>query len=285
MTSDSINAQRVFIPHRVLDFNLSRNDTLVVHAIDPQGLPLSYSWRWGKWMLGSDSVLVLDRFKKLHSEEESSVTVTISNGADSTVLDWRFVDTSITFTSFPSTTVVSRGDWFAYRPKASSQHDEHPRISIVSAPAWLSLDRFGKLTGRADTMAGAYRVTLSAMERHGRSATQSFTINVVNGFADVTTPVSDAGTLRICPNPFYHSAEVQFDCPQDAVVTAELCTATGIVVRRLCTNKRFSGGACTLRIEAIDAEGELATGAYLCRLSIRTSDGKECTVVRAIRRL
>lgn len=286
MTSDSINAQHVFTPHRVLHFSINRNDTLVVHALDPQGLPLTYSWRWGKWMLGTDSVLVLDRYKKMHHEDESTATVTISNGFDSTTLDWRFIDTAVVFTSFPSSTIVARGDWYVYRPHASAQRDEHPKITMLSGPRWLQIDRFGTLSGRADTTVDEYPVTLAASDNRGHTTTQSFTVTVINAFADVSVEANEFAKPTVSPNPFNTASNVTFACPTNATVTVALVSEAGVIVRTLCIDERFAGGTVTLRFDGAGDDGRpLACGLYLCRIVIRDADGRVSTYIRSVRKV
>lgn len=281
ISADSINNQKVYLPHRSLTFNVCRSDTLSVHAVDPQNRPLSFEWRWGSWPIGTDSVCILDKYRKLHSEESTIITCTISNGVTSTMIDWRFNDTAVAFTSFPKSTVVGRSQWFNYHPKASAQHDEHPAIMLVKAPTWLKLDHFGKLTGLADTLPGSYPVTLKASDKHGRSSTQSFSITVVEAFEDARATPVVSNELSVVPNPFSDATAVSFTCAEASHATIELFDETGRPLRILCHDAALDVGLQRFVWDGADAHGSpVSHGMYRVRVTLRTADGR--TIVHSL---
>lgn len=73
----------------------------------------------------------------------------------------------------------------------------------------------------------------------------------------------DRPKLSIAPNPFVHSATIEFTIKKDEVVTLEVFDLAGKIIRSYAANESLKAGTHTYVFDP----SKLKSGVYLCRLN------------------
>ena len=280
VTQDSINQESVFLGQRILQLNLDRADTFVVHAVDPRREALQYTWKIGENIVSLDSFIILTSDIKKLLGDCIGIKVFINNSSDTVMLDWALINSSIRFVSIPSASPVISHTKFNYKAKAVSFAGSFIKYEIVRAPLWLTIDSLGDLSGNVETQPGTYTISLRASDPQNNIDLQTFQIHITDNFSSSLQLSEPSARMNIFPNPFTSATKLEFSLEENALVTLEIIDVRGIHVRSIIHNSMREHG----KYEAFwggndDAGNVTGAGTYFCRLLATYTSGKEQKIV------
>ncbi|HYM20067.1 MAG TPA: N,N-dimethylformamidase beta subunit family domain-containing protein [Candidatus Kapabacteria bacterium] len=280
MTRDSINHQWIYLPHRTVYCPKNMIGLFAVDAIDPQALPLTYTWKKNNFTSSHDSSVSLNFGPSGCKNAPEWVTVTVSNGFDSTTIGWWVVDATTAFiTSAPSYPYFKHSRFY-YKPYAVSTVDEHPRCTLTGAPAWLTMNDDGVITGTLDSGSGTFGFTVIASDKDNNFAFQSAKIIIKDSSASVQSEAADVISCNIFPNPFSNAATLDVVLAERAHVSVEITSLTGAHIRTLATNTVMHHGTHELYWDGKDDRGAIVgSGMYLVHIATVTHSGKESSLI------
>ncbi len=279
INQDSINQESVFLGRRVLPFNPDIADTFMVHAVDPNGEPLHFSWHIGGNIVSVDSGFLLSADMKKFIGDNIGLKVAVYNSFDTITLDWQLISSSIHFVSIPPAIPFSPHVRFVYKAIAGSFSGPRIRYDILHAPDWLTIDSIGNVTGTT-AIAGVYSVSLRATDSHKNTDIQNFTITVKDVVSAITTLPESPVQIQVYPNPFTSTTQIKFRTEEDAVVSLEIIDLRGnIICPIIKTNPRLSGNYEAFWNGKDEAGKFMSAGTYLCRLTAQDDAGSMKRIV------
>ena len=282
-TVENINGQSVDIIHRGMPLRFDKADTLVVHVWDPQAKPLRFRWSVNNTTIGTDSVLILSIRAKELLNKSLLAAVAVSNGADSVIVSWWFLDSAIRFISMPPLESISRHTLYSYSAKVISLTDEHPKFVILSGPKWLHTTQDGAVSGITDTIEGTYTVILQSYDNQKHTTIQKLQIVVKNPLSIVTKSPDAITDPTAIPNPFTSQTEIRFTLKDEAKVFASIYDIKGSQITSLANGALFHYGLNILIWNGSDEHGaSIPAGIYLCRIVIQSSNGSRTVFIHKI---
>ncbi len=280
LTRDSINHQNIYLKHAAIDLKMATRDSFVVHASDPLGKPLFYRWVYGPKVISTDSFAILTPSDKAFLKTVGYLSVWISNGSDSVSMQWRLIDSSIRFSSYPPTFPYKKGYSFYYKPTAISTVDERPVCQMITAPAWLDMNSEGEITGKVDTTSGTFPITILATDNRNNLVEQRFILTVEEKSG--VHHSEDSISLSTSPNPFHAQTSIALTLDEYSNVTMTITNSTGQPVRQPVLHQWLSFGQHTIAWDGNDNLGTaLPAGIYLCTVTVVTASGDQ--VVRVLK--
>ena len=160
--------------------------------------------------------------------------------------------------------------------------DEHPRISLASAPVWLQMDANGTIKGKLDTGWGIFGITLIAVDKYNNFQFQSATFKIHDSLESVATDGPNENAVAISPNPFSTNTNLSFTLADESLVSVEVYNERGVCMRRVITNEIYPPGIHSVELRADDLGTMTASGAYFCRITVHSPSGKTTTTVRTL---
>jgi len=127
---ENIDHEDVFIGSRIFPLDYNSIDSFVVHAVDPIGRKLFYSWQCEGKPLGSDSMLYLLPQVKKQFPKGMVITVFVSNDTGTVQMDWILVGQESVAASDNSNHVICYPNPFSDNTHLQFTLEEHALVEI-----------------------------------------------------------------------------------------------------------------------------------------------------------
>jgi hypothetical protein len=188
--------------------------------------------------------------------------------------------------SIPPTDSFPLHSGYLYKSKAISRRSPRISYSLSGAPAWLHINRKGVISATLDTVPGEYAITLHAVDEYYYSDSQKFIITIIDTSRVAGITDSPDGNLsnensriECYPNPFSEKTNLTLTLAGDAQVGIRIYDVTGSLVRALLPISELTSGSHDFVWDRMTTDArKVPEGIYFCRVTIKTSSGKNLTM-------